>query len=139
MCWSILLLLYYEHFLLLYLVLPEGPIVVSKLSIFHYRSLSYIVSIHWRLWFFWFFPSMLVKDYLPKPSGSCPDFVTLLYLDCHGIFVSDVINFFLDRNFLTTRWIVLLTWGWQSEGRFQIDQQYRCCISARSHTLIPVW
>ena len=53
---------------------------------------------------------MLVKDYLSKPSGACPDFVTLLfntfvmivvvppglYLDCHGIFVSDVINFFLD-------------------------------------------
>ena len=72
-----------------------------------------------------FFPSMVVKDYLPEPSGSCPGFVTLLfnafvvivvvppslYLACHRISVSDVINVFLDQNFLTTLWIVLLTWG----------------------------
>ena len=72
-----------------------------------------------------FFPSMVVKDYLPEPSGSCPGFVTLwlnalvtivavppdLYLDYHVIVVSDAINFFLDQNFLITFWFDLLTCG----------------------------
>ena len=50
---------------------------------------------------FWIFPPMVVKEYLPKLSGTCPNFVTVLFnafkmivvvppglsLDCHGISV----------------------------------------------------
>ena len=74
---------------------------------------------------FWLFLSIVVKDHHPKPSRTCPDFVTLLfntfvmivtispssYLDFQRMFVSDVTNLFRYQNFLTPRWTVLLTWG----------------------------
>ena len=73
----------------------------------------------------WVFLSIVEKYHLPKPSGSCPGFVTLwlnalvtivavppdLNLDYHVIVVSDAINFFLDQNFLITFWFDLLTCG----------------------------
>ena len=88
----------------------------------------------------WFFPYIVEKDYLLKPSGSCPGFATLwlntfvtivvvppgLYLDCHVIFVSNVFNYFLTR----IVWLLskLICWlvGLQSVVWFRIDQQYRC-------------
>ena len=66
---------------------------------------------------FWLFLSIVVKDHHPKPSRTCPDFVTLLfntfvmivtispssYLDFQRMFVSDVTNLFRYQNFLTPR------------------------------------
>ena len=126
LCWLSLWSYCHVNFLIICLTLSQDPTVGSKLLISLYLYFFHKVYIHWWLWFVLGFPFIEVKDHLPRPSRSWSNLVDLLlsafviiavdspglYLDVHGIFVSDISNLFLGQTFLTTFWITLLTWLW---------------------------